>query len=356
MLALNRRSFLSSSLAAGGLALASRPARADVPRIKIGQIGTGHAHATKLSVYRSSADYEVIGVVEPDPELRGRAEKQAAFQGVQWLSQQQLLETTGLQAVLVETSVSELLNAAEACVAAGTHVHLDKPAGASLTQYRRLLTAAAAKQLLVQMGYMYRYNPAVTLLREFLKQGWLGEVFEIHTVMSKVVDASARRDLAKFKGGMMFELGCHIIDLVHGVLGAPRRVTAYSHHSSTLADSLHDNMLAVMEYPNAMATVKTTALEIDGFARRHFVVCGTEGTFHIQPLDSPTARLALSKPRGSYKKGYQEIAFPKYERYVADAADMAQIIRGSKQADFNYQHDLDVQTTILKASQMPLEA
>lgn len=356
MLALNRRSFLSSSLAAGSLALASRPARADVPRIKIGQIGTGHAHATKLSVYRSSEDYEVIGVVEPNPELRGRAEKQTAFQGVQWLSQQQLLETEGLQAVLVETSVSELLHAADACIKAGKHVHLDKPAGESLTQYRRLLAAAAEKQLVVQMGYMYRYNPAVRLLHEFLKQGWLGEVFEIHTVMSKVVDASARQDLAEFKGGMMFELGCHIIDLVHGVLGPPSRVTAYSRHSAPLTDGLQDNMLAVLEYPNAMATVKTTALEIDGFARRHFVVCGTEGTFHIQPLDSPVARLALSKPRGSYAKGYQDVAFPKYSRYVADAADMAQIIRGSKATDFSYQHDLDVQTTILKASQMSLDA
>ena len=45
----------------------------------------------------------------------------------------------------------------------------------------------------MQMGYMYRYNPAVVLLREFLKSGWLGEVFEVHAVMSKVVEAAERR-------------------------------------------------------------------------------------------------------------------------------------------------------------------
>ena len=43
------------------------------------------------------------------------------------------------------------------------------------------------------MGYMYRYNPAVVLLREFLKKGWLGEVFEVHAVMSKVVDRGGAR-------------------------------------------------------------------------------------------------------------------------------------------------------------------
>ncbi|MGH7173787.1 MAG: hypothetical protein ACRELG_26190 [Gemmataceae bacterium] len=40
-----------------GLAVADeKPAR---KRIKIGQIGVGHAHASKLSVYRASPDYEV---------------------------------------------------------------------------------------------------------------------------------------------------------------------------------------------------------------------------------------------------------------------------------------------------------
>ena len=67
---------------------------------------------------------------------------------------------------------------------------------------------------------------------------------------------------------------------------------------------------------------------MEGFDRRHLVVCGTEGTFHIQPLDNPSARASLSQARGEYKKGTQEVTFPKYVRYVGDAADMARIIRG----------------------------
>ena len=46
------------------------------------------------------------------------------------------------------------------------------------------------------MGYMYRYNPAIVLLRDMLKKGWLGEVFEVHTVMSKVVGSASRKALA----------------------------------------------------------------------------------------------------------------------------------------------------------------
>jgi hypothetical protein len=63
----------------------------------------------------------------------------------------------------------------------------------------------------------------------------------------------------------------------------------------------------------------------------------------------------LSRPRGEYRARYQDIAFPKYKRYVADAADMARVIRGEKPSDFSYQHDLAVQRTLLQACGMPLD-
>ena len=152
----------------------------------------------------------------------------------------------------------------------------------------------------------------------------------------------------------MFELGCHVIDLVIGILGKPDRVMPVMQHAATTADGLRDNMLAVLEYPRAIATVKSSAMEVEGFARRHLVVCGTEGTFHIQPLDNPSARVALAKPRDRYRQGYQDITFPRYTRYVDDAADMARIIRGEKPADFPCAHDLTVQTVLLQACAMSL--
>ena len=94
-------------------------------------------------------------------------------------------------------------------------------------------------------------------------------------------------------------------------------------------------MLAVFDYPTATATVKSSAMEVEGGERRHLVVCGTEGTFHIQPLDNPGARVALSQPRGArIARGTRTLTFPKYTRYVDDAADMARIIRGEKASDF----------------------
>ncbi|MFO0871143.1 MAG: Gfo/Idh/MocA family oxidoreductase [Pirellulales bacterium] len=334
---------------------ASRGADTEPPRIRIGQIGVGHAHASKLSVYRASPAYEVVGLVEPDPALRAQAASQAVYRDLPWFTQEQLLNTPGLQAVLVETRVRDSLAAAEACVAAGKHIHLDKPAGESLPQFTRILADARRQRLLVQLGYMYRYNPAVVLLRQFLQRGWLGDVFEVHTVMSKVVGPADRRELAAYRGGMMFELGCHILDLVIQVLGAPTAVVPFGQHASPLDDALQDNMLAVLQYPRALATVKSSAQEVDGGLRRHFVVCGTAGTFHIQPLDDPAARVTLAEPHEPYPAGYQTLTFPKFTRYIADAADMAQIIRGAKESDFSYDHDLTVQRTLLQACRLPLD-
>ncbi len=325
------------------------------PRIKVGQIGTTHAHASKLGAYRKSPDYEVVGIVQPDDKLRREAESEPAFQELKWMTREELLNVPGLQAVLVETEVCDLLDNAEVCVAAGKHIHLDKPAGESLPHFQRILDDAKRQKLIVQMGYMYRYNPGVVLLRNLLGKGWLGEVFEIEAVMSKVVDPKSRGRLLKYPGGIMFELGCHIMDLTIGVLGKPDKVTGFNRHSSPTNDSLLDNMLAVLEYPKAVATVKTSGEEVEGGARRHFTVCGTEGTLHIQPLDNPSVRLALSKSRGDYRSGYQDVTFPTYVRYLDDAADMAQVIRGEKEFGFSYEHDLHVQTAVLQACGLPLD-
>ena len=200
-------------------------------KIKIGQIGTGHGHAKgKMEVLRTLPDFEVIGVVEPDEHLRQRAQREKAYQGLRWMSEQQLLNTPGLQAVAVETRVADLLDVAERALAADLHIHLDKPAGTSLKQFERLLDTAARKHRLVQMGYMYRYNPAFVMLRKWLADGWLGEPFEVHAVMSKVVSPSKRQRFAIFSGGMMFELGCHLIDLVVGMFGVPDSIRPFVRH------------------------------------------------------------------------------------------------------------------------------
>ena len=87
---------------------------------------------------------------------------------------------------------------------------------------------------------------------------------------------------------------------------------------------------------------------MDGGDRRHLVLCGTEGTIHVQPLDKPSVRLTLSKPRDKYPKGTTEIPFGEYPRYAADMADTGPDHPRRKGSDFPYSHELTVLETVLR--------
>jgi hypothetical protein len=92
---LQRRQFLRVAGAALAVAhqtgSATEPSHAGINKIKVGQVGVSHAHATKLSVYRASPEYEVVGIVEPDPQLRQLAESRAPYRDLPWMTLEQLL-------------------------------------------------------------------------------------------------------------------------------------------------------------------------------------------------------------------------------------------------------------------------
>jgi predicted dehydrogenase len=349
---LTRRRFVQAALAVG----ATRLYAENAAPIRVGQIGTGHAHASgKIETLRKSRAFEVVGVCEPDAKLRGAAEQSKAYSGVTWLTEEQLLASPGLQAVAVETKVGELLATAQRCIEAGKHIHLDKPAGESLPAFQRLLDAATKGRLTVQMGYMFRYNPAFQLCANLVREGVLGEIFSIDAVMSKLLPASGRGAILPYRGGSMFELGCHVIDAAVRMLGRPAKVTAFSRADPAGDSDFAVNQLAVLEYPKAVATIRSTLLEVGGDTRRQFVVCGTKGTFEIYPLEPAKARLVLHTAAAGFQKGSQEITLPKAGgRYDGDFADLAAVLRGEHAFEYTPAHDLAVQETVLLASGLPI--
>jgi len=351
---INRRHFLSTAGAAC-LSLAASSSGASTvkkEKIKIGQIGTGHAHASGVfsQLRQVTDDFELVGIVENDQERRKSLGD--SYQGVKLISEEQLLNTKGLKAVVVETEVQDLLPTARRCVEAGMNIHLDKPAGENLADFKKLLDEVVRRKLHLQMGYIYRYHPAFQFCYQAVADGWLGDVFEVHAVMSKKVGESSRKYLSRFSGGSMFEIGCHVIDAMVRVLGKPNKTTAYARKTHPDQDPLIDNQLAVFSYPNAIASIRSALVEYEGGQRRQFTVCGEFGTFDLRPLGGHSFRLALERPQGKYKAGYQDVtAVPKGPGIFASAfRDMAAVLRGEKENDYPISHELDVHETILRAS------
>ncbi|WP_223869673.1 Gfo/Idh/MocA family protein [Paenibacillus sabuli] len=327
-------------------------------RIKIAQIGIGHNHASeRMNTLRKLDDvFEVVGVVEDDPRWRAERGHLEAYAGLRWLTEEELLRIPGLQAVAVETDGHELVPTALRCVRAGLHVHLDKPGGESLPLFRELLDEAAARGLTVQLGYMYRSNPAVEFCFKAVREGWLGEIFEVHAVMSRYDGDEYRKWLSGFRGGAFYIFGCHMIDLVVRMLGRPDRILPLSRRTRPETDNLIDSGFAVFEYPKAIATIRTSVIEVEGYSRRHLVVCGDRGTIEIRPLEPPQLRLALDEPRHGYEAGYQDVELPQTGgRYDAQMYEFAAIVRGELDNPYPLEHEWLVQESLLRACGYPVD-
>jgi len=353
MFDLSRRRFLAAAAATTGVSYGSRNSCAG-PRnekIKIGQIGTGHAHASSVftALRRVTDDFEVVGVVENDP--RRRQALGDNFQDVKLISEEQFFNTPGVQAAVVETEVQDLLPTARRCIDAGLHIHLDKPAGENLIDFKNLLDEVGRRNLHIQMGCIYRYHSAFQFCYRAVEEGWLGDLFELHAVMSKKINQTSRNFLSRFAGGSMFEIGCHVIDAMVRLMGRPHKTTPYARQTHSDQDPLVDNQLAVFDYPRAIASVRSSLVEVEGFQRRQFTVCGENGTFDLRPLGGETFRLALEQPRDSYHAGYQEVTVPAGPG-IFDRAfqDMAAVIRDEKGNDYPLDHELAVHETVLRAS------
>ena len=155
----------------------------------------------------------------------------------------------------------------------------------------------------------------------------------------------------------MFELACHLIDATVGLLGKPRAVQSFLRINHPEQDALADNTLAVLEYPKALATIRSCANDLVGGRRREFSVYGELGAINILPIEAPKVTLTLAKPQGAYKKGAQPIELRKMPgRYDDQLADFARIVRGEKEFDVKPAHDLAVLETVLRASGMPTDA
>jgi len=325
--------------------------------IRIGQIGVGHEHASgKMETLRRlSGLYEVVGVVE---EEHPRWRSARAYEGAERMTEEQLLNTPGLQAVAVETNMPELVPTALRCMERGLHMHLDKPGGEALEPFRRLLDGCRDRSLAIQLGYMYRTNPAIGFCFRALREGWLGEVFQVDAVMSRYDGDAYREFLAGFPGGAMYNFGSHLVDLVVAMLGRPENVVSFQ--KATRDDGLHDNGLAVLEYPRATATIRSSIVEVDGMRHRRLIVCGTKGTVEVCPLERPSddyrrdslhVRITLREDTPEYPAGTHTVDVGVMNgRYDDQLIELARIINGKIENPYSYEHEFQVQETLLAAA------
>ena len=277
------------------------------------------------------------------------------YEGLPRLTEEELFARTDLDAVFVETTNDDLPAAALKCARAGFHMHMDKPGGQTMAPFAEIVSTCRSKGLVLQMGYMYRTNPALLFCRRALREGWMGEVVEIDMSMGRYDNDTYRQYIATFKGGAMYNFGGHLIDFVVSVLGRPERVAPF--HKCTRGDGIEDNTLAVIEYPRANATVRISITDADGIPHRRVIVRGTKATFELAPTEPIPYTLpfqvrftcAVANPEYAVGTHHPELK-PLGTRYDAQLIEFANCVRGEVANPYPYEHELLVQEVLLAAS------
>lgn len=319
-------------------------------KLKIGQIGIGHNHGSgKMEAVRKFPElFEIVGYSEEDEHWRRERQDLEAYRGLPLLPVKDLLQRA--EAVLVECDVRDLTKYAQMCVDAGKHLHMDKPASGTLEEFQAVLDTARCKELTVQMGYMYRYNPAIRKCVELARSGALGEIYSVTAEMSTFHSSKYRQWLKNFRGGGMYIFGSHLIDLVIYLLGEPQKITVFMKQSGLDGVNAQDNTLAVLEYERALVRVFVSSVEVNGYGRRQFTVCGSKGTVQIMPLENPCvmyySNMEIADNPYSDRKEMLELPRNCGDRYDEMMQDFYSYCMGRKINPFSYAHDYLVQKVL----------
>lgn len=303
-------------------------------------VGNGHDHsaANFRAMKNHPETFEIVGVCDLIP---GKNEE--TYMGAKRFTLEEALALPDLDAVVIESGKDSEVYYGQKFAAKGIPIFLDKPGSSNVEEYNKLLDIVEEKKLPFGLGYVYRFNPMVKNALELKNSGELGEVYSVEAHMSVYHDENKRRWLKTFKGGMMFYLGCHLVDAACMFLGFPEQVIPLSTSTGNDGIDSEDFGCAILKYDNGSAYIRTCASEVNGFGRRGITVAGTRGTVQIYPTEQhisscdtdldliSKARITLLKEHpNQWGFGGTEYTSDPFNRYAPMLLQFAAQVRGEE--------------------------
>lgn len=200
--------------------------------LRVGLVGYGLAgevfHAPLIA---STEGLELASIVTGNPERAGRARSQypeARLVG----RAEELWERAGEHdLVVVATPNRTHVPLASAALEAGLAAVVDKPFAASADDGRRLADLAARRGLLLTVFQNRRFDGDFLTVRRLVGEGELGQVQRYESRYERwrpELDAGSWRELgsAEEAGGVLFDLGSHLVDQALVLFGAVAQVYA----------------------------------------------------------------------------------------------------------------------------------
>jgi predicted dehydrogenase len=205
-------------------------------------------------LFANLPQFRPVCICDSDEEF---LKSEAAFFQVDALADPaKMLERRDVEAVMIFLPHAEMPEAVDQAVAAGKHVLVEKPMGATVADVERICQIAADTPLKVTTGYCWRYDPVARKIKEWIAAGLLGEVIHFEGRMAAGGAWRYIRDHAPWMlddrqgGGPIWNLGVHWIDLFHWWTG-DRVITAQGvrkFYGGEPGRTIEDSAYALLEY------------------------------------------------------------------------------------------------------------
>lgn len=325
-------------------------------KIKVALIGTNilsHGIQVFNSVIKQNDIFEFVGYNFPEHEKEKHPERAKYFEKYTELSLDEILNNDEIEAVFVETDEKYLTKYAKLAAEHNKHIHMEKPGGISLADFEEMIEAVKKSGKVFHTGYMYRYNPCIIELMKEIEKGELGEIISVEAQMNCRHSPENRKYFEEFPGGMMFFLGCHLVDLILRIQGQPERIIPLNKRTGTDGVTSEDFGMAIFEYENGVSFAKTAAIEVGGFIRRQLVVTGTKKTVEIKPLEVNFQGATYTKETvydeiGNWNCEGKTRKTELFDRYDDMVASFAAMVRGEIENPYSYDYELLLYKTVLK--------
>src|SRR4051794_14193203 len=240
----------------------------------------------------------LAGVFDIDAE---RAAKAASDHSTSAFGTYDALCTGGdVDAVVIATPPATHGPLVRDAIDAGLHVYCEKPFTMTAGEGYALARAADEHGVVVQVGLQFRYHHAYALLRQFVADGELGEVFRADLVATnwfrgqRYFDASPWRAAWRTSGGgVIMTQAIHQLDALITTVGMPSRVHARWYRANHRAE-VEDEVIAMFEWPNGARGTLTASLN-DPAGHELIRIHGDRGAVMVQGYDVTRASYASAR-------------------------------------------------------------
>ncbi|SQD77047.1 oxidoreductase [Moritella yayanosii] len=255
--------------------------------IKTAVIGYGFSATTfHIPFISSLAEFELTAI----------SSSQVAAVTADWpmtkhyLSADGLLKNSDVELVIITAPNDVHFSLAKTALEQNKHVIIEKPFVTNVADGEELIALAAEKGLILSVYNNRRWDGDFLTVKKLIQEGSLGEVkcFESHFDRFRPEVRQRWREQSASGGGILFDLGPHLIDQTLQLFGVPDAITAQClimREGSTNIDYFN----LVLHYPDKIATLHSDLYSAG--PNKRFSVKGNKGSYEKQGLDPQEDRL-----------------------------------------------------------------